>query len=100
MEDTMQAPIIVLVEYDFHTGYIGNDVFLFLDIEKAKAFGKKLARQYLENNKLTESNFQGESDTFEVEEDNSSYSFITWLDSECDKYNVFVYQKEFEDACQ
>ncbi|PEN08603.1 hypothetical protein [Bacillus pseudomycoides] len=96
----MQTPIIVLVEYDFHNGNIDKDVFLFLNMEKAKAFGKNLSRQYLENNKLTESDFQGEFDTFEVEEDNSWYSFITWLDSECDKYNVFVYEREFEDIQQ
>ena len=94
----MQTPIIVLVEYDFPKGDNGTEVFLFLNMEKAKAHGKNLAKQYLENNNLTECDFQGEFNTFEVEEGDSSYSFITWLDSKYDKYNVFVYEKKFEDA--
>lgn len=96
----MQTPIIVLVEYDFPKGDNGTEVFLFLNMEKAKAHGKNLAKQYLENNNLTECDFQGEFNTFEVEEGDSSYSFITWLDSKYDKYNVFVYEEKFEDACQ
>lgn len=94
----MQKPIIVLVEYDFYNGDKDCEVSLFLNMEKAIARGKNLAEQYLENNSLTKSDFQGKYDTFEVEEDNSSFSFITWLDSKCDKYNVFVYEREFEDA--
>ncbi|WP_251029231.1 MULTISPECIES: hypothetical protein [unclassified Bacillus (in: firmicutes)] len=37
-------------------------------MEKAKTHGKNLAKQYLENNNLTESDFQGTFDIFEVEE--------------------------------
>lgn len=93
----MQTPTIVLVEYDFYNGDKDSEVFLFLNMEKAKAYGKNLAKEYLEKNNLTENDFLGEHDTFEVEEDNSSYSFITWLDSKYDKYNVSVYEGKFED---
>lgn len=95
----MQIPIIVLVDYDIHNGDTGSEVFLFLDMKKAKEYGKKLAEKYLEDNNLTIKNFQGDFDKFEVEEDDSGYSFITWLDSEYDKYNVVVYKGKFEDNC-
>ncbi|MDA2074231.1 hypothetical protein PDM84_29770 [Bacillus cereus] len=95
----MQIPIIVLVDYDIHNGGTGKEVFLFLDMKKAKEYGKKLAKEYLKNNNLSRKNFQGDFDTFEVKEDDSGYSFITWLDSEYDKYNVVVYKGKFEDIC-
>lgn len=96
----MQTPIIVLVEYDFYNGDKDSEVSLFVDIKKAKEHGKNLAKAYLKNNRLTVNDFQGEHDVFEVEEDNKSYLFITWLDSKYDKYNVFVYEGRFEDICQ
>jgi len=96
----MQTPIIVHVVYDFYNGDKDSDAFLFLDMEKAKAHGKKLAKDYLEDNGLTANDFQGESDTFYELEDDSGYWFNTWSEKTYDKYNVAVYRKKFEDACQ
>ncbi|QWG92814.1 hypothetical protein [Bacillus mycoides] len=96
----MQAPIIVLVVYDYFNGDKDSEVSLFLDMEKAKAHGKKLAKNYLEDNDLTAKDFQGECDTFIELEDDSGYWFNTWLDKTYDKYNVAVYEGKFEDICQ
>lgn len=100
MEGTMKTPIIVLVVYDYYNGDKDSEVSLFLDMEKAKAYGKKLAKDYLKNNDLTAKDFQGEFDTFNEIEDDSGYWFNTWLDKTYDKYNVAVYEGKFEDTCQ
>ena len=93
----MQAPAVVLVEYDFFNGDKGSDVFLFKDIKKAIHLAKDLSKIYLEGEKLTVEDFQGENDTLEIEENEIYYSFISWNDNEYNKYNVVAYRGNFED---
>lgn len=93
----MQAPVVVLVEYDFFNGDKDSEVHLFLDIKKAIEYAKGFAKNYLEGNNLTEDDFQSEHDIFEIEEYEDGYSFISWSDTEYNKYNVFAYKGKFED---
>ncbi|PEB42267.1 hypothetical protein [Bacillus pseudomycoides] len=93
----MQAPVVVLVEYDFFNGDKDSEVYLFLDIKKAIEHAKELAKNYLEDNNLTKDDFQSQFDTLEIEEYEDGYSFISWNDTEYDKYNVFAYKGTFKD---
>lgn len=94
----MQAPVVVLVEYEFYnTGDRDNEVYLFKDIQKAIQFGKDCTKDYLEGRNLTEEDFQNSSDTFEIYESENNYSFVSWDDTDFNRYNVFVYKGEFED---
>lgn len=96
----MQKPIIVHIVYDYHNGDKDSEIYLYLNMQNAKEHGKKLAKDYLKDNGLTVNDFQGKWDEFYEEEGDSSYTFHTWSEKTNTKYNVDVYRKGYEDACQ
>ena len=94
----MQAPVVVLVEYEFcHSGERDSEVYLFLDIKKAINHAKEITIDYLEGRNLTVEDFQNNFDTLEIEEYENGYSFVSWDDNSLIRYNVFAYKGKFED---
>lgn len=93
----MIKPVLVVTDYDLNNGGSGSNVLIFKDIQKAIIHAKKIVNEYLQANSLTRSSFTEKWDELIEKEFGSGYKFISYKSDDDNKFNVHVYEQNFED---